>query len=242
MFRVSVRALAAITLVLLAGRVAMADSIFYFTITDHVNSNSDYNLAHASDPDSTFQGDIGYGWLEGSPSILGDGSYWITNGQITFAATDDLSSEGTWSLITTNGSEPIGPYETSSQQGAFDVDNLLYPNQDAQRAATSGLASNDQASYLTLWGLLFGSEINNQEINIWGNSAGQNNYSFYSSGNPPPIPDFGGTTDKGGALNNADADETFDLSTVPEPGVLPALLAIPGLSGLWLLAHRRSLK
>jgi len=243
MFRISIRVLAAILLVLFAGRMAKADTLFYFTITDHINPDSDYNQKQQAG-DTSFQGDIGYGWLEGSPSSLTlngawDGSYLITSGQITFTATDDQSSVGTWNLVA-----PIGPTETTSPQGLFDVDNLLYSNQDANAAPTSGITGG-APQYLTLWGLLFGNEATGQEINIWGNGVGPNNYSFYSKSTLAIAnganSDLDGTGNKG-ALGNADDDETFaltDTPTVPEPSVLAATIALLSGGGLSLIAGRR---
>ena len=238
MLRISVRVLASVVLVLLASQLAKADTIFYFNITDHINPDSDYNVAHQNDPDSTFQGDIGSGWLAGNPSTLNDGSYLITSGQITFTATDDTSSQGTWNLLT-----PIGPDETLSPQSLFDVDNLLYPDQTANSAPTSGIQGG-APQYLTEWGLLFGNEALGQEINIWGNGVGPDNYSFYSKStlaSSDAAPNALGGTNKG-ALGNADGDETFTLSdtpSVPEPGVLAATFALLGLGGLGLRARRR---
>jgi len=213
MFRISARALASITPVLLVGSVASASTIFNFSITDQYAGDNH---------------DRGSGWLEGDPSGLGDGSFWITSGQITFTETDDAVSEGTWNLITSNGSALIGPLETLSEQGEYAADNLFYPGQNANLAGTSGIYG-DQASYLTEWGLLFGNETHGAdftEINIWGNGGGPNNYSFNSLDD--------NTTDP---KHNADADETFIYGgeTVPEP----ASLSILCLSSLGLFARRR---
>jgi len=215
MFRISIRALTAIVLVLLLSRMATADTIFNFIVTDQYNPSSDNS-------------DRGYGWLAGNPSGLNDGSYLLTSGSITFTETDDKVTAGTWSLITSSndGGAQIGPYETLSPIEKYDVDNLLYPDQNANLAYTSGIYGG-QPSYLTQWGLLFGNENNSIEINIWGNLPGQNNYSFYSSSD-------------GSNESNADPDETFILTSgAPAPGVLPASLSLLCLSGLGLLARRR---
>ena len=88
----------------LSGGPAGPDPIFVFNFTD-------------------VSGDVGHATLNTVASGLGDGSYFVTSGSLTM--TGPAGVAGTYSLITTPPSPTISP------SGLFDVDNLLYPDDNA---------------------------------------------------------------------------------------------------------------
>jgi len=97
--------------------------------------------------------ETGYGSLNTTDN--GNGEFLATAGTLTITAGNDV---GTYPLY------PGGPGVTVSPAGAFDYDNLLYPQTNPPLDV--------DALLFTAPGL---------EINIWGNST--NNYSFYDYSN-----------------------------------------------------------
>jgi hypothetical protein len=113
--------------------------------------------------DSTFAFTIGTETGLGSLNLIsqGAGTYLATAGTVTVTGAQDI---GTYSLL------PGGPAITTSPNGAFLYDNLVFPSQNPPLDVDALLFDNGG-------GL---------ELNMWGNSAG--NYSFYTgtgSGNYP---------------------------------------------------------
>ena len=141
--------------------------------------------------DSTFTFSIG---PQGGSGVLtsadfGGGQLFATAGSLTVSAGSDI---GTYSLF------PGGPGVTTSPNGAFLFDNLMFPVQDPT---------------LDMDGLLFlgGSD----QVNIWGNGPG--NYSFYAYNNGTYIT----TIASAGTV-------TPVVSPVPDPGggeIYPAKFA-----------------
>jgi hypothetical protein len=170
-------------------------------------------------------GDMAYGTLDAVNSGLGDGSLLVVSGTLVVTASANGSGLGTYSLIT-NPSSPVD--SVLSPSGLFIYDDLIYPNNNAYSGVNPGPGSSDlNSSYLTAWGLLFGSETgttgSQEEINIWGNGSG--NYSFYSA--------VGGsyTIDQGFPFNPG-GGSTFMLTAVPEPSTLTLLgFGVAGLAG-----------
>lgn len=118
----------------------------------------------------SIDGETGYGSL--STTSIGNGAYLANSGTMTVVTGSD---QGTYSLIPITAGTigqalqsldpalPAAQYDYISPTGAFDYDNILYPDSDPT---------------VDEYSLLFGGA-NNFEINIWGNSA--NNYTFYDS-------------------------------------------------------------
>jgi len=148
--------------------------------------------------DSTFTFSIGPQAGSGvlTSADLGSGQLFATAGVLNVSAGSDL---GNYSLY------PGGPVVTTSPNGAFIFDNLIFPLQDP---------------VLDVDGLLFVGGGN--EVNVWGNSPG--NYSFYtwsggsyitsvtSAGTVTPVvspaPDPGGST-------SFPAKFAFDVNAAP---------------------------
>ena len=133
--------------------------------------------------DSSFTFTIGAESGFGSLNLIsqGAGSYLATAGTVTVTGAQDI---GTYPLY------PGGPAITTSPNGAFLYDNLVFPSANPT---------------LDVDGLLFNNG-GGLETNIWGNSAG--NYSFYtglSSGNYPIQ-----ITSNGSLI--------FNVSSKPDPG------------------------
>lgn len=133
--------------------------------------------------DSSFTFTIGAETGFGSLNLIsqGAGSYLATAGLVTVTGSQDI---GTYPLY------PGGPAVTTSPNGAFLYDNLVFP------------AANPT---LDVDGLLFNNG-GGLETNIWGNSAG--NYSFYTGlgGGNYPI-----QITSNGSL-------TFNVASKPDPG------------------------
>ncbi len=140
--------------------------------------------------DSTYTfsigGQTGNGTL--TAADLGGGELLATAGSLTVTGGSDI---GTYPLY------PAGPGITTSPDGVFDIDNLLFPSSDPT---------------LDVDGLLFTGS-GGLELNLWGNSP--DNYSFYTyvSGNYVL------------EINAAGSAFTPDVSSAPDPGggqVFPA--------------------
>jgi hypothetical protein len=152
-------------------------------------------------------GDAGYGTLNAVPSGLAD-SLVVTSGSLTVTSG---GATGTYSLI------PTGPYSTYSPLGAFIVDDVIYPNNDAANGVNPGISGGP--SYLTYWGLLFGGS--GAEVNIFAYPTGGGNYEFYK-GTGPGIYSVG-----------AASGVSFSLTPVPEP----ASLTLLGVGACGLLGY-----
>ncbi len=191
----------------LSGGPAGPDPIFVFNFTD-------------------VSGDVGHATLNTVASGLGDGSYFATSGSLTM--TSPAGVAGTYSLITTPPSPTISP------SGLFDVDNLLYPDDNAASAGKynpvasnyAGGSSISGPSYLDIFGLLFGKP--GTEINIYG--VGNGAYAFYTEVNGGYNIQQGG----GGVVSNL----TDPPPPVPEPASLTLLVA-GGVSLLGYAGLRR---
>ncbi len=145
-------------------------------------------------------------------SGLGDGSLLATSGTLTVTSG---AATGVYSLI------PEGPAVSLSPSGAFLVDDLIYPNNNAASGVNPAIGSNP--SFLTNWGLLFGGA--GLEINIFGNGGGD--YAFLAfSTNTGGFPVFQGS---GGA---------FSLTATPEP----TTLAVFGALAVGAFGVRRRMK
>ena len=193
----------------LSGGPAGPDPIFVFNFTDA-------------------SGDVGHATLNTLASGLGDGSYFATSGSLTM--TSPAGVAGTYSLITTPPSPSISP------SGLFDVDNLLYPDDNAASGKWNGVASNyaggspiSGPSYLDIFGLLFGQPGTGSqaEINIYG--VGNGAYAFYTEVNGGYNIQQGG----GGGVSNL-----TDPPAAPEPASL-TLLVVGGVSLLAYAGLRR---
>jgi hypothetical protein len=146
-------------------------------------------------------GNAGYGTLNSMDSGLGDGSLFVTSGTLTVTSG---AIAGDYTLI------PAGPSPSISPEGAFIVDNLIYPSNNAGDGVNPGFSYGFTSgpSYLTVFGLLFGNGAG-EEINIWG--IGNNDYDFY------------GYSPSGG-YNPAVTGGEFTLSAAtPEPAGLTLL-------------------
>jgi len=153
------------------------------------------------------QGDSASGTLSGTGPVDAAGGYHATSGSITFTAINGAPVMQTYSLL------PGGPGVTSSPSGAFIVDNLVYPANNAGSGMNNGMDGFppiSNPSYLDTYGLLFGK--GNVEINIWGN-GGPSNYQFDEAVN--------------GGVTISHTGGTFILysfvSTVPEPSGIALL-------------------
>ena len=147
-----------------------------YTILRSVNGDSYTTLATLNDSNSasictfTFSdasGDAGTITLNCVPSGLGDGSVWATSGSLTITSSSDTTDVplGVYPLIADSAPSLS---QSPSPTGAFNIDNLIYPGNNA---APGGSA------YLTDGGILFGKGGGAIEINIWGNGGGD--YAFY---------------------------------------------------------------
>lgn len=177
---------------------ANADLIYSFTYTDGTG-----NAAH--------------GTVTAVDSGLGDGSLHAISGTLTVTSSaDGNGSVGTYSLLS------IGPNVTTSPAGAFIVDNLIYPNNNAGNGVNSGGITNP--SFLTNWGLLFGQPGTGSqtEVNFWGNGNGDYAlFTFNSSGY---------NIQQGGG-------GSFSVTLVPEPTTLAVFgMCLVGAVGF---AYRR---
>lgn len=175
------------------------------------------------DPVYNFTFDIdgitGFATLNTVASGLGDGSMWATSGTLTVTSTTD---QGMYTLL------PVGPDETISPSGLFAVDNLIYPADNAYSGVNPGSGSGP--SFLTYWGLLFGSGSGSSatEINIFAN--GDNSYSFWS--------------ETGGNYTVGESGGVAAVAPVPEPASLTTLgIGACGLLGYtwrrWQLAQKK---
>ncbi len=162
-----------------------------------------------SDP----QGDAAHGLLSAGPSGQGDGSVLVTGGFI------DVTASSSANIPT--GNYPVLPYGPADVwTGSFGVDNLLYPNNDANNGVNSGGISSP--SYVDPDGLIFGTP--GLQINIWGN--GNADYAFY------------GWTSTGGYGPTNGSGATFTLIQVPEPSSL-ILAGMGAALAIGLAARRR---
>jgi PKD repeat protein len=120
-------------------------------------------------------GDAGTVTLDCVPSGLGAGSLWATGGSVTITASSDTTDVplGTYPLIP-NSAASLS--YSSSPSGAFQIDNLIYPGNNAAVGN----------SFLTVNGLLFGKGNGGVELNIWGNGNGD--YAFYAGYNGSSYP------------------------------------------------------
>ncbi len=153
-------------------------------------------------------GTVGYGNLTATSSGLSDDSLLVQSGNLILTSSADGNfSLGDYSLI------PIGPNPTISQSGMFEVDDLIYPSNDAASGVNPGFSTG--ISYLTYWGLLFGQPGtgSQNEINIWGN--GNANYAYGSEKGGG----FTNITYNGGTFTLVDPPPPGNTS-VPEPGSL----------------------
>ena len=173
------------------------------------------------DPEFTFTfsggGSSGFGVLSAVNSGLGDGSLHVIAGSLTVTSSSDgNASVGTYTLL------PAGPGITTSPSGAFLVDNLIYPANNAFSGVNPGFGSNP--SFLTNFGLLFGppSTGSQQEINIWGNGNGD--FAFFTFNNGYNIQTGSGVT--------------FTLAPVPEPSGL-VVFGAATLAGVAFCGWRR---
>ena len=91
------------------------------------------------------QGNIGSGVLNAVPSGLGDDSLLAVSGTLNWTTSSDgNASAGTYSLL------PAGPGVTSI--GAYIVDDLIYPNNDAGSGSSpcqTSVGAIGNPSYLT---------------------------------------------------------------------------------------------
>jgi len=165
-------------------------------------------------------GNTAQGTLTAVNSGLGDGSLWATSGMLTV-----LTSPGGAALVGTYTLLPAGPHVGISPSGLFEIDNLIYPANDAASGVNTHIGANP--SYLTYWGLLFGHPGTGlqDEINIWGNGGGD--YAFYS--------------EQGGSyIIQQGSGGSFTLTAVPEPSSL-VLTGIAAL-GMGVYVWRRRKK
>lgn len=119
-------------------------------------------------------GNVGFGTLQTVSSGLADDSLLAIAGNLTLTSSaDGNASVGDYLLLS------AGPGVTLTASGLFLIDDLLYPNADAALGVNPGMGGAN--SYLTLWGLHFGSSTpeGQREINIWGNGNGD--YAFWSA-------------------------------------------------------------
>jgi hypothetical protein len=160
-------------------------------------------------------GDAGYGVLNAVPDGLGDDGMHAISGSLTVTSSaGGLLPLGTYPLLS------AGPGVTTSPNGGFVVDNLIYPANDAGSGANNGadgFPPISSPSYLDVFGLLFGK--GGAEINIYGNGGGDYAFLFENPG-----------------LGGAFAGGTFTLATLEPTGL--TLLGV-GAAGLIGAAWRR---
>jgi len=166
-------------------------------------------------------GDSGSGVLTTGISNFTDQSLLVTGGWLYLTASTDpnLPADQTYMVIATAGQTPLpsnNPYAPDVQgvyespQNAFWFDDLIYPGQNAASGVDEPAGATPGSygyvgspSYLTNFGLLFGSASGDQ-INIWGN-GGATNYAYYT-----------GTAD-GNYIVQDGGNGTFQLTATPEP-------------------------
>jgi len=134
----------------------------------------------------TIGADAGYGtW---STTAQANGGFLATAGTLTVTATDDGNNLGLYTVY------PGGPSVTVSPSGGFNYDNLLYPSSIPVLSTGGGPLFINSSGF---------------EINLWGNGAPADNYSFYGSsaanGYSYPYQDTG-------------TPFTLNMSTAPDPG------------------------
>jgi len=148
----------------------------------------------ATDYTFTFSigGNSGTGYITTQSDGFDDGLL-ATGGYIDVTKSNSSIVQGVYNLILMPG---LPPYNTGyanglpgvywSPNGAFWIDNLVYPDggaydgKDNPRSASSGAPGymTNGSSILTDWGLLFGNLPANEEINLWGN--GSTSYAYYA--------------------------------------------------------------
>lgn len=236
--RIKCAALAIAALALTLGGMGQAKAAFIPSGGTPATGETGLGGGGPAGPDPIFvltfsdaSGDVGQATLNTVASGLRDGSYFATSGSLTM--TSPAGVAGTYSLITTPPSPTISP------SGLFDVDNLLYPDDNAAAGTYNPVASNyaggspiSGPSYLDIFGLLFGNP--GTEINIYG--VGNGAYAFYTEVNGGYNIQQGG----GGVVSNL-----TDPPAVPEPASLTlfiaggvALLGYAGLRRRRFVPHR----
>jgi hypothetical protein len=222
------------TLVVVAGSAIALGSLASVSKADYIapgtsgaSTGSDAPLS-ANGVDPVYEFSVGSGNVTGNV-ILDTKEVGTTDAYYATAGSLSLTVGGTTTVYTLNTG--VGPGVTLSPTGDFNVDNLVYPNLDANTASSegidTGLTSGAGASALDYWGLLFSS--GPTDVNIWGNGA--NSISLYQTyagqaGLQLTLQSNGGTVSDFGLAPASVAAEFAPLPSASWGGF--ALLAVVG--------------
>jgi hypothetical protein len=167
-------------------------------------------------------GDAGFGTLSAVPST-GD-SLLVTSGTLDVTSSQDLNvAVGLYQIL------PEGPAISNSPSGFFQVDDLIYPNDDALAVTAYG-TTGAPGGFLDLGGLVFGptggsGSGSETEVNIFGGNGSDSNDAFQAC-----------ITCSGGSASysiNQGSGVNFTLTPIPEPRAV-VILATAALLALSL--------
>lgn len=159
-------------------------------------------------------GNVGTGQVDVQP--IGNNNYYAYSGYLQVTSG---GASGLWNLYTAGGTTSYPGY-LYSPSGGYIYNNAVYPTgQNPQYPTVNSL--------LDVYGLLF-TQVNGNELNLWGNADGTYNL----GGNVGGYQNFGVNIGFGGTANSP------IITQAPEPNTI-TLAALGGVLAATRLFHRK---